>query len=162
MLKKFSPLAINSPVESLASSSPISTCMGAAPPSPIPRKTRENVVTCQLLTCGQINFRQKGVSWSLLVLMFWQPCRYRYVPGPINDQQKCRSRYRYTGPQYVQPWSLWLHTLAHELMTPQNTPGSHARAWFTSDALSNLKIHTSGYTPCQKGPHDRTAPNIRE
>ena len=22
--------------------------------------TRENVVTCQLLTCGQINFRQKG------------------------------------------------------------------------------------------------------
>ena len=53
-------LAINSPVGSRASSSRVSTCMGAAPPSPIPTETRENVVTCQLLTCGQINFLKKG------------------------------------------------------------------------------------------------------
>ena len=80
------------PVGSHASSSPIiSTCIGAAPPSLNPPETRENIVTCQLLNCCQINFLQKGVSLYLLVPVYRQKCRSRYI---------CWSRYRYDRDRY--------------------------------------------------------------
>ena len=94
MLKNFSPLAINLPVGSHTSSSPISTCMGAAPPSPIPPETRENVVMCQLLTCGQINFLQKGIFQHVLVPEHLQRFWYRY---------SCRYQYWYGRYWYVRP-----------------------------------------------------------
>ena len=51
--------------------------MGAAPPSPIPPESRDNVVMCQLLTCGQINFLQKGVFQYASVLEYRQQCQYQ-------------------------------------------------------------------------------------
>ena len=106
MLIFFSPLTINSLVGSRALSSPISTCMpvGAAPQKPIPPETRENIVMCQLLTCGQIDFLQKGVV-NLISSKRGFPVRISTgVPATMQVQGRAPvNACQYAGIQYVQP-----------------------------------------------------------
>ena len=129
MLKRFLPLAINSPVGSRASSSPTSTCTGAAPPSPIPP---ENVVTCQLLTCGQINFLPKGVSRSLLVPVYRQKCRYRYgryqYPGGRPPPTTCGFPSPTTCGRFPLPTTSVL-SLAHHSACPTLLCPRHRLIW---------------------------------
>ena len=123
----------------------ISTCMGAAPPSPIPPETRENVVTCQLSTCGQINFLQKRVFQYTLVLMYLQRCLYWVVPAPIKDRQKCQSLHRYAGSRYLQPWYPsrydWLSSPGPEILT--GAPRGLTSGLAPNDAGHLDTLHTS-------------------